>query len=178
MSTEHKHHRLLDALRNLYSKVVLRALHLRMHSNNKTYKSNHHHDISKHLTRHIEHLTKVESPTKNGINTANTFIRNGDNQNNQNKRLITTLFDGFSKFLKSDKTHSRQYVYLSERLKKSAWTHIHSALRMARQGDKTSAKLHADIANSALKEASHYMPVEEYKVFCEEVTDALSEIKK
>ena len=46
-------------------------------------------------------------------------------------------------------------------LKKSAWEHVHKAIRYARQADVTMAKLHADIAGHALEEAEHYLKDEE-----------------
>ena len=67
--------------------------------------------------------------------------------------------------------------YMGDKLKDSAWSHIHTALLHARQGEAITAKLHADIANEALKEAAHYMSEEDYKVLCEEVAKAFKELK-
>ena len=186
MSTQNQHHRLLISIKELYSKVALRALHARMHSNNKTFKSNHHQDISEQLTRHIEHLTNIKEQNNKNNEVSqiskrymkiNESSEADNNRYNKNKRISSVIYDELSKYFKTNNTHDTQQPFVGDRLKKSAWIHIHAALRLARQGDKKSAKLHADIANSALKEASHFMPVEEYKIFCEQVTDALSEIK-
>ena len=60
--------------------------------------------------------------------------------------------------------------YLGEKLKDSTWSHIHAAQLQARQGNTINAKLHAGIANDALKEAAHYMSDKDYKDLCNEVT--------
>ena len=59
--------------------------------------------------------------------------------------------------------------YMGEKLKESTWSHIHAAQLQARQGNINNAKLHAGIANDALKEAAHYMNEDDYKVLCDEV---------
>jgi hypothetical protein len=65
---------------------------------------------------------------------------------------------------------------LSKKLKQSTWNHIHTALRLARQGEARNAKLHLDIASQALKEAAHYMSREEHIAFTVEVQEKLGEI--
>ncbi len=182
MNTQSEYHRLLIAIKALYSKVTLRALHVRMHSNSKTFKSNHHQYITEKLNRHIERLANFEEQMTKDIGATPDSIKHIKTSENadtghDNKKISLVIYDGLSKFFKINKTHDEQQSYVGDKLKNSTWTHIHAALRMTRQGDKSSAKLHADIANSALKEASHFMSVEEYKVFCEQVMDALSEIK-
>lgn len=61
------------------------------------------------------------------------------------------------------------------KLKQSTWDHIHSALRLMRQGDAENARLHSKIANNAMKEAGHYLPADEYRAFVSEVTDYLQQ---
>ena len=66
---------------------------------------------------------------------------------------------------------------MGEKLKKSTWSHIHTATLQARQGSLSNAKMHAGIANDALKEAAHYMSEEDYKVFCDEVAKAFEALE-
>lgn len=65
---------------------------------------------------------------------------------------------------------------LSKKLKESTWNHIHTALRLARQGEAGTARLHLDIASQALKEAAHYMSREEHIAFTVEVEEKLGDI--
>ena len=64
--------------------------------------------------------------------------------------------------------------YLGDKLASSAWSHIHSALLHAHQGDIGLARLHADIASQAAKEAAHYMSEEQYEQFMQNIEQALS----
>ena len=65
---------------------------------------------------------------------------------------------------------------LGRKLKISTWEHIHTSIRYARKGNRQSAKLHADIAASAIKEAAHYMPKEEYQTFIAEVNKEVASL--
>ena len=65
---------------------------------------------------------------------------------------------------------------MGEKLKYSTWSHIHTSTLQARQGNLSNAKMHAKIANNALKEAVHYMSEEDYKVFCNEVAKEFEEL--
>jgi len=67
---------------------------------------------------------------------------------------------------------------MGEKLKDSTWTHIHTAMLQARQGDAINAKLHAGIANNALKEAANYLTEEDYKVLCEEVANEFKKLEE
>lgn len=68
----------------------------------------------------------------------------------------------FVKYLKHRKAGSVTQPHMGENLKSSAWEHIHSATRHAKNGAVDTAKLHASIAGTALEEAGNYMNNEEY----------------
>ena len=53
-------------------------------------------------------------------------------------------------------------IHLGEKLSVSAWDHIRTSLRYVHEKNIGLAKMHADLANEALKQASHYMTDEEY----------------
>jgi hypothetical protein len=53
-------------------------------------------------------------------------------------------------------------IHLGEKLSVSAWDHIRTSLRYVHEKNVGLAKMHADLANEALKQASHYMTDEEY----------------
>ena len=67
---------------------------------------------------------------------------------------------------------------MGENLKDSTWSHIHTAMLHARQGNVINAKLHARIANDALKQAAHYLSEEDYKVLCEELTKVFKKLEE
>jgi hypothetical protein len=49
------------------------------------------------------------------------------------------------------------------KLVQSALDHLHTSIRYAKAGDAEAARLHADIMNSALKEAGNYASENEYR---------------
>ena len=79
--------------------------------------------------------------------------------------VVSTFIRSKTKFT-SMKTSN---PYMGEKLKESTWSHLHAAQLHARQGNIDNAKLHAGIANDALKEAAHYMSEDDYKDLCDEV---------
>ena len=91
---------------------------------------------------------------------------------------MSRALSGLGRYFRSKQTESVRDPEMSKKLKKSTWNHIHTALRLARQGEVRTARLHADIANHALHEAGHYMSEEEYRKFTLEVEEKLSEIRK
>lgn len=70
-----------------------------------------------------------------------------------------------SEHLRERRGQSYTDSYLGKRLVRSAWAHISQAVSRSRQGDEANAKLHADIAIQAMKEARHYMSANEYEEF-------------
>lgn len=58
---------------------------------------------------------------------------------------------------------------MAEKLIKSAWEHLHTTIRSTGAGDKSTAKLHLDILDSALQELPHFMEEEEYKALLAEM---------
>lgn len=68
--------------------------------------------------------------------------------------------------------------YIGDKLRDSTWSHIHAATLLTRQGDDVNARLHATIANQALKEAAHYMSEEDYTILCDEVSAGFNELSR
>ena len=66
---------------------------------------------------------------------------------------------------------------MGDKLKKSAWEHVHSAIRYARQENMAMAKLHADIAGHALDEAAHFLKDEEYSELIFEIEESFDKSK-
>ena len=75
------------------------------------------------------------------------------------------LSNPLSDFFKKNNAYSELASPLGEKLKTSAWEHTHSAIRLAHQGEFSKAKLHADLANSAVHELGHYMSEADFIAF-------------
>lgn len=81
----------------------------------------------------------------------------------------------FAKHLQQRKPPSATQPHLGEHLKSSAWEHIHTAIRHAKNGDVDTAKLHVTIAGTALEEAGDYMSHEDYSELVLEIEVYFSE---
>lgn len=100
-----------------------------------------------------------------------------DESHRQHAVKVDDIKDSLALHYKESSSNNETDNYMGERLKKSAWSHIHTAIMQARAGEERIAKLHADIANQALKEAAHYMHAEEYKFLCEDIQNSINELK-
>ena len=100
----------------------------------------------------------------------------GRRKSGRRETMVGRTLSGLSRYLQSRRKESVLDPEMSDKLRKSTWTHIHTALRLARQGDARSAKLHLDIASQALREAAHYMSREDHIAFTVEVEEKLGEI--
>ncbi len=90
--------------------------------------------------------------------------------------MVGRTHSGLSRYFKSRRKESVLDPEMSDKLRKSTWTHINTALRLARQGDARTAKLHLDIASHALRESAHYMSREDHIAFTVDVEEKLGEI--
>lgn len=96
-----------------------------------------------------------------------------DNKNNQDSEIE----NGFAEYLKHKKSSSIEHPCMGDKLKNSAWEHIHCTIRYAKQGNIALAKLHADIAGHAIEEAAHFMKDEEYSELVFEVEKCFEKSK-
>lgn len=173
---------LLRALNSLFSKVVLLDLQKRTTSYKQQGSRDIQQDIVTPLSDCIDKLAQAQAPIV--IQVANT--EQPAAKINQDPAQLTSpqtatvgmLSTNFSEYLKSHSIHSESGNYLGDKLKASTWSHFHTAVLKANEGDARTAKLHADIANQAMKEAGHYISDEDFKNFSEEIEKALNELKQ
>lgn len=175
---------LLQDLHDLYYKVCAIDLRNRMslyHHNNVTKAAP---DISTSLKKHFDKLSQTSKPNMAGtarttkpISTKRAARRSYNRKwSNRQPKGITGMVNAF---LRPRKIFSRTISTdqnMGEKLKHSTWSHIHTATLQARQGNLSNAKMHARIANDALKEAAHFMSEDDYKDFCNEVAKAFEEL--
>ncbi|MBI1422940.1 MAG: hypothetical protein GC149_05680 [Gammaproteobacteria bacterium] len=70
-----------------------------------------------------------------------------------------------AEYFKKNTTYSELAPPIVEKLKSRAWEHTFSTIRYAHHGDFANAKLHADLANNAIYELSHFMTTTDYNDF-------------
>ena len=147
------------------------AVQLRMRSYRQNIKSDTAFNITALLKKQISELTvSLDGNNKHSSNNSkephsfNQTLSNVDNENHQSsgRERINIVDSEFAKYLKQNKSSLIAHPYMGDKLKKSAWEHIHSTIRHAKLGHVEMAKLHADIAGHALEEVAHYIKDEEY----------------
>ena len=174
MATKQGINRLLHDLKILYIKVCDNELWRRLGLYHRLTGSNHPPDISTRMAEHLDRLaeTSKADAANTSSKTASKVTSKQGNSGLPRKRRhrlfksVTTYFHS-RKIFTPLKTND---PYLGDKLRDSTWSHIHAAQLQARQGNTINAKLHAGIANDALKEAAHYLSDKDYKDLCNEVT--------
>lgn len=83
---------------------------------------------------------------------------------------------GFSKYLRRRSRAATMGPHLAEKMQQRAWEHITSAIKLAQQGKEDEAKLHAELAENAMTEASRYMAEVQYDAFEKAVKEKLRTI--
>ena len=185
MIKKHGINRLLRDLKELCYKLSALDLLKRMSLYHRSTGTNETPDVSTSLTKHLEKLTPISksnradaaSTTETMSSIRQTRFDNAKQPSRQPRGIIKVVTD----FVRPKKIYTKIKAsdqYMGEKLKDSTWSHIHTAKLHARQGNVINAKLHAGIANNALKEAAHYLSKEDYTVLCEEVVKVLKKLEE
>lgn len=179
MTTKHEINRLLQTLYELYSRLCARDLRKRMSSYHRNTSNNGAPDVSISLINNIEKLAPASKPSSAATDRSSNKPAKPSTatQPSRQPKWLNKVVSSFNRPKKIFTSKIAPNQYMGEKLKDSTWSHIHTALLHARQGDVSNAKLHADIANGALQEAAHYMTEEDYNVFCAEVAKAFKELE-
>lgn len=176
---------ILGTLQRLYSRIALRVLQGRTGSYRKEGTPGSGHDIATPLSDHIESLAeRGESSSrkvpagKSGQTARSTAVKSSRAPERPARKgsIVTRTLGGISRYFSRKHHGAVVQPHLSKKLEKSTWDHLQTALLNARQGKVTTARLHADIANNAMKEAAHYMSEAEYAKFKLAVDEKLGEI--
>jgi len=185
MATKHGTSRLLRELRELYYRICDNELCRRLglyHRHTGSYQAP---DISIPMAEHLDQLASSNKPgtVDTSITSSTTASKDASGQSNtaQHRKRRYTLFKSVSSYFHSKKTFTPLKTndpYLGDKLKDSTWSHIHAAQLQARQGNTINAKLHAGIANDALKEAAYYMSDKDYQDLCNEVAAIFNKLER
>lgn len=176
-----KNHSLFVRLLYLYRKISIVMVRIRMRSYRPFIESNNSFDITPLLHQQIKTLLTPNS-NKGDELLPNAYKKAQDSKIStpivdNKKHQDSEIENGFAEYLKQKKSSSIDHPYMGDKLKNSAWEHIHCTIRYARQGNMAMAKLHADIAGHALEEAVHFMKDEEYSELIFEVEECFEKSK-
>lgn len=177
---------LLDSLQALHSKLSVLILNRRIDSYRKD--SGHHLDkqILSTLYDIAENTPKPEN-LKTGaedtrlVNQAGGMVPGDSNRApgvKQSNAPPAIPHSDLSSHLHTNLSKTSDSGHLGEKLKASAWDHIHTSLRYVRQGKADLAKMYADLANEALQQASHHMTDDEYIVMKTSILEELQKLRE
>ncbi len=79
----------------------------------------------------------------------------------------------FVNYLRKRSRSATMSPLLAEKLQQRTWEHITAAVNLAHQGNDDGARLHAELAENAMAEASRYMAEAEYDAFEKAVKEKL-----
>ncbi len=159
---------LIHSIQTLYHKLSLYLFNIRKQSGySVTTKKPH--DIKKNISKKINLLVKKSKNKTSNLPAEKDSV--------MSKQFASTGIDTHVAHSKFKKEISEINPAIKEQLSKSTWSHIHAAIRNARQGKKTEARLYGELANNALKEAAHYMSEDEYLEFTTSIDLELSKLK-
>ena len=154
---------LLATLKMLYSRLAMIVLNIRLNSYHFLYKLRENFDIKSVLNQEIDKLVSNPAVAKSDTGFSSDKVQSSKLSPCMNKIESTCSTESeFSKHLKKRKSSSIIQPHIGDKLKKSAWEHIHASIRCAKQGSIKKAKLHADIAGNAIEEAGHFMNDSDY----------------
>lgn len=175
MSKKFSYRALIDKLKKLHFKVSLMELNKRInsyHSNVSDGKRKHPGGIKAPLTEFIE-TTVAQATSSNHTNHSYDHLAKERKpephpaypETPQPGQLSRERIDELSKYFKERNKGADLHPPIREKLEHSVWEHMHTAIRCARQGEESNAKIHLNIAHSACKELGHYMEEDEYQAF-------------
>lgn len=176
---------LLRELRELYFRICDNELFRRLGLYRRYTDTNKILDISTPLEDHLDELaqtsnTNTADTSNNSPKAASKDTRESGSTVRPRKRRYN-VFQSVSVFFHTKKVFTplkTNDLELGEKLKESTLSHIHTAQLNARQGNTVNAKLHAGIANDALKEAAHYMSNKDYEGLCDEVSAIFKKLER
>ena len=161
---------LLDSLQQLYTKLSALILNQRMNSHRKDKGAPLDDRLLSTLYDIVEKIPGAENSQEAAAKPASFMqddsprsdVPDGGRQTRQSDTQPARMHADLSNHLHTSLSKASDSGHLGEKLKESAWDHIHTSLRHARDGKKDLAKMYADLAKEALQQVSHHLSDEEY----------------
>lgn len=173
---------LLQTLKQLFRRFFMLDLDRRIQSYRQAVKPHRSKQINKSLNEQIDALVAVSSkqsaiPARQMSDDRSHHDSPSPSKERDGQTVVATVAPVGHDHFENHTVHRDEDPCMGDQLRESAWSHLHSALLYARQGDAGRAKLHADIAHQALKEAAHYLSEEDYETLSNQLEQALAEHK-
>ena len=170
---------LLSALRSLFMQVTRMNLAQRLnHSKKSSAKVSV--DISEKLQQCIDKLSASSQKDRAIIASQADAAADGvevtpiSSSRELEPVADTDLYNGLSDHFQQCRHSSVSESSMGYQLQQRTWHHLYAALSSARKGNEAMAKLHANIASQAMKEADSYMDDESYAHFTDQIKLAIA----
>ena len=174
------YHSLISEILDLYSRVVARSLRIGRGLGKVWTKRHHDETIASPLHDYLDRIDKKSKVENNTIDSAGSGASTENQENrSKNKDARDTPSDEspeFEKYFQSRKAATLLVPEIGKKLRDSAWTHLHEAIRYSRKGDMENARLHADLADGTLKEAVQYMSRKDFEELLMEIKSKFEEV--
>lgn len=178
---------LLESLQQLYSKLSVMIVNRRMESYRKESGAHLDKEILSALYQIVDETPVSQNPkpgavegTESGqpdqVRLTERSKSFGQKQASSTSAPAATFTD-LSNHMHASLSSNSETHPLGERLKASAWEHIHTALRYVREEKPDLAKMHANLAQEALQQASHHMTEEAYVELKRSVLEELGKLR-
>ena len=156
---------ILHTMAKLYSSMFAIIVHERISTYHAPCDNSEDVGVALHAyIRHIKYLA-VEDPLFVGA-----VYESEPHVGNTSDSMVTYSGEAMpsnplTEYFKKNNSFSELAPPIVEKLKSRAWEHTYSTIRYAHNGDFAYAKLHADLANNAIYELSHFMTTTDYNDF-------------
>jgi len=181
MARESHNRNLLETLQKLYAQIMRLVLHGRLNSYRHAQGDD---SVIAGLYDYINHAPQAPGDEMAHLRVAAEspgLSKRSINNNKPSYQRAEVLPDGPNDLrdtFVNRHEYSALHDHMGEKLKASAWEHIHSSMRYAHEGNRETAMLHADIAANAIKEAVHYLEDNAYKDFIGEIGKVISDVNR
>jgi hypothetical protein len=172
---------LLGSLLGLYAQVSSRLLNSRMRTKQESAASREGIPVEKLLARHIDETAAAfaqaqrasdgEKPAASPRTSRTRPTVSADKAGA--RRPAAGLLGALSQYFDRHPSSPHCEPLVREKMRSRTLDHINKALVLARQGDAERAKIHAGLAESAMRTAAEYMSDEEYREFTAQVQSRL-----
>jgi hypothetical protein len=152
---------LIDALHHLVITVSTRLRHTQIHRS-PMGDARGNYDIRGTLGSHVEKILSERQP----------------HTNSRPKREGTAKAEGFNQLSEHSKRQAVNQLLpsMNQQLQRTTMEHINISLILARAGNTEGARLHIDLAESAMHTAGRFMSHKEYEIFEKKVEHRLESI--
>lgn len=173
---------LLVSLQQLFRELAMSLVQLRLQAYRAFIKSDAKMDPATTIVKRIGQLAeRSRKQQKHGVSIEHdTPEINHTVAHEHEYRILNTTHskNELAEHLVYVDSHATAYhKSLADKLRLSVRQHINSAVRFARQGDTSKAKLHSRIAVDALEEIHHYVSDESYAQLVEEIDQHLQDVQ-